>query len=89
MKLFNLTKNTELEFSHNNVQMAFAYAIAEKHGLMTQFGTSPEKIIEKYVDGNVRKGEYGYHLIDLSIPFSSINENVDDVLLLGANHAKH
>ena len=65
--LYDLRKNTESTYSHDDHVMAFAQYYASENNLNTQFAVSPEKIAKK-IFGKIKEGANGYHFGDWSIP---------------------
>lgn len=74
MVLYNLRKNTEIQFMHNDPLTAFAYVYAEQNNLMSTFANDIDKI--KVQMPTVRVGTYGFHMLGCSIPFSSIDSDI-------------
>ncbi len=77
MVLYNLRKNTESQFTHNEPLTAFAYAYAEQNNLMSTFASDIDKV--KAQMPLVRVGTYGFHMLGCSIPFSSIDGDIEAV----------
>jgi len=76
MKVIDLTRDSELHFGHNNVLVAFAYAVYDKQTNVI-YNT---KDIAKRIRKDIKTGEYGYHYAGYSIPFSSLDgEAVFDI----------
>lgn len=73
MRLIDLSNGNEALYSHSNPTMAFAQYYASENSLNSKFATDPSYIVDK-IKGSVRKGNYGYHMGDYSIPFSSISQ---------------
>lgn len=77
MVLYNLCRNTESQFMHNEPLTAFAYVYAEQNNLMTLFANDIDAV--KVRMPTVRVGTYGFHMLGCSIPFSSIDDDIEAV----------
>nr|WP_282764595.1 hypothetical protein [Alteromonas macleodii] len=77
MVLYNLCRNTETQFSHNEPLTAFAYVYAEQNNLMSLFASNIDEV--KIRMPTVRVGTYGFHMLGCSIPFSSIDGDIETV----------
>jgi len=73
MRLYDLNNGIEATYSHNDPVMAFAQYYASTNSLNTQFSANPKAVADK-VRGRIRKGQFGYHMDGLSIPFASIKQ---------------
>ena len=69
MKVIDLTSDTTMEFDHDNVLVAFAYAVYDKQTNIIY----NIKDISKRIKKDIKSGKYGYHYIGYSIPFSSLS----------------
>ena len=77
MVLYNLRRNTETKFMHNEPLTAFAYVYAEQNNLMSLFASNIDEV--KIRMPTVRVGTYGFHMLGCSIPFSSIDGDIETV----------
>lgn len=77
MVLYNLRRNTETQFMHNEPLTAFAYVYAEQNNLMSLFANDIDEV--KVRMPIVRVGTYGFHMLGCSIPFSSIDDDIEAV----------
>jgi hypothetical protein len=70
MKMFNLESNQQLSFTHQDHEVAFAYAYAQDHNLKSQFANNLKPLID-HVRLLISKGRLGYSMGEWSIPFST------------------
>ena len=77
MVLYNLRRNKETQFAHNDPLTAFAHVYAEQNNLMSLFASDIDEV--KVRMPNVRVGNYGFHMLGCSIPFSSIEGDIETV----------
>jgi hypothetical protein len=70
MLLYDLSSDEEYSFSHNNIEMAFAFVYAQSNNLMSLYAQDHKKVIERM--GEVVVGLHGYFLNNWAIPKTSI-----------------